>query len=434
MTSDMGFRLTSGRDLRGGARHLVLKTMEDIVVRSCREDELKYFLEVCEAAFGHEIRDEEVDNVRRILDADRTLGAFEGNALIGTAAACSFTLTVPGGYVPAAGVTMVGVLASHRRRGALTRMMRSQLEDVHRRGEPLAILWASEGNIYERFGYGLATLNAPINIERDRTAWRHPVPPEGRVRLLSFDEAVKELPDVYDRVCAATPGMFARSQEWWEAHRLYDPEHERDGGSQMYRALWEIDGQADAYALYRMFGKWDDTSPTGFLLVLEALGTDARATREIWRFLFGVDLMVHVRAYWQPVPHPLHLMLAEPRRLRSQISDGLWLRIVDLRDALESRSYAQEGTIAFEVIDSFCPWNEGRWLLTVSGSTAAVERTSGPADLAVTIQDIGSIYLGAFTFSQWAAARKVGELTEGAAWRADALFRTPTTAFCPEVF
>ncbi|MGH2788662.1 MAG: GNAT family N-acetyltransferase [Actinomycetota bacterium] len=403
-------------------------------IRACRPDEFERWLKVCWSTFGIELRADDPERTARYLELDRTVGAFVDDELVGTTAAFSFTLTVPGGYVPAAGITMVTVLPSHRRRGLLTAMMHRQLEDVHDRREPLAVLWASEGDIYERFGYGMATLNAPIDIERDRARFRSDQPPTGTIRILEKDTALKTLPEIYERVCAQIPGMYARTPDWWEAHRLYDPEHDRDGGGPMNCAVLDIDGRAEAYALYRLHNEWRDTSPTGFLEVLEALGATPIATREIWRFLFGIDLMTRVKAYHQPVMHPLHFMLAEPRRLRSQVSDGLWVRVIDVKEALESRSYALEGSLVLDIQDPLLPTNHGLWRLTVEGRTTSVERTDDAADLSVPVARLGSVYLGGFTFTQWAGAGDVRELRPGAAAAADLLFHTTTTPWCPEVF
>jgi predicted acetyltransferase len=405
-----------------------------IEVRVCTDDEFERWLEVCSTTFGLEVREGDVERVRRILEIQRAAAAFDDDELIGTAAAFSFTLTVPGGYAPAAGVTMVGVLPSHRRRGFLTTLMRAQLDDIRDRAEPLAVLWASEGNIYERYGYGISTLSAPIDIERERTSFREDHPPVGKVRLIEQAEAVKVLPGVYDRVCAQTPGMFARSEDWWEAHRLFDPEHFRDGGSRMFHAVLEIEGRAEGYALYRVHNEWADTSPTGYLNVIEAFGTSAVATREMWRFLFGVDLIARIKAFQQPVDHPLFMMISEPRRLRVQVSDGLWLRIVDVKAALEARSYAQDGSIVFEVDDSFCPWNTGRWRMEVTHGRAVVEKTETEPDLRLGIQHLGSVYLGGFTLSRWAHAGAIEELSPEAAWYADGLFRSAVAPYCPEIF
>jgi predicted acetyltransferase len=405
----------------------------DIELRSIARAELTNFLATCEAAFGFDVRDDQVERLARILKPERTVAAFDGETMVGTAADFEFFLTVPGGKVPAAGVTTVGVLPSHRRKGILTRMMHRQLQVVQGRGEPLAILWASEGNIYQRFGYGIATMSASIDLDRDRAQFRLPAPPVGRLRMLEPHKAADVMAGVYDRVCALTPGMFERSREWWEAHTLADPEYEREGGGPMFRVVWELDGRAEGYALYRIHDNWDST-PRGHVYVFEAIGTGPLATREIWRFLIGMDLVAHIRAGAQPAVHPLLMMLAEPRRLRARLGDGLHARIVDLKGALEARSYAAEGAITLEVSDPLFAHNDGRWRVESASSAATVTRTNDDPDLVLTISDLGCVYLGGFSFRHMLLSGTVIEARPGAAWDADSLFRVAVEPWCPEVF
>jgi predicted acetyltransferase len=405
----------------------------DVELRSISRADLKYFLTTCEAAFGWDVKDEEVERVGKILKPERTIAAYDGETMVGTAADYEFTLTVPGAKLTAAGVTMVGVLPSHRRKGVLTKMMLKQLEDVHARGEPLAVLWASEGNIYQRFGYGIATMCSKIDLDRDRAQFRLPTGATGRMRMLEPDKAAGVLAGVYDRVCDVTPGMYERSREWWEAHRLADPEDQRDGGGPLFRAVWELDGRAEAYALYRMHEEWD-TMPTGHINVFEAIGTSPLAVREIWRFLIGIDLVARIRGNAQPAVHPLLLMLAEPRRLRARLCDALLVRIVDVKTALETRTYAVEGAITFEVSDPQLAHNDGRWKLEVGRTGVAVERTTDDPDLILTIADLGCVYLGGFTFRQLLSSGSVFETRPRAAWEADSLFRTEVEPWCPEIF
>src|SRR5262245_9642979 len=112
--------------------------------------------------------DEQADRVARVLPVERVHAAWEGERAVGGASALPLLLTVPGGRLPAAGVTAVGVLPTHRRRGILRALMRAQLDDCRRRGEPVAYLWATEDTIYGRFGYGIASVSGEIEIARER--------------------------------------------------------------------------------------------------------------------------------------------------------------------------------------------------------------------------------------------------------------------------
>jgi predicted acetyltransferase len=405
-----------------------------IDIRRCTKDELPAFMRTLEGAFSHDISDENVQRHMHVMDPDRMHGAFEGDALVGTAGVYPFTFTIPGGTVPAAGVTMVGVLPSHRRKGILTRMMRVQLDDVHARQEPIAILWASEDAIYQRYGYGMASVQGQIDASRDRASFLRDTGPVGRARLIDTDEAVKIFPTVYDRVCEVTPGMYARTPDWWRYHRFRDSEDHRHGGGPLWRVVLEIDGSPEAYALYRVFSKWDAGVNTGYTHVEEAIGTSPAATREIWRYLFGIDLMERVKAWLLPPDHPLMLSTTEPTRLRFAQVDTFWLRVVDVPGALEARGYRSEGTVVFEVADRFCEWNAGRWRLDVASGSAHVEKTTEDADLFVDVADLATTYLGAYSFTQLVRAGRVTEARAGAADRADALFRTPFAPWCPEIF
>lgn len=407
----------------------------DLELRPCRDEDLSAFFDTFGVAFGYDMETEAREHLARAIGPERMLCAVDGAEMVGVAGAFRFRLAVPGGALPAAGVTVVGVRPSHRRRGVLTAMMRRQLDDVRRWGEPLAILWASESSIYQRFGYGLATLRARIDIERDRALFRDTSPPVGRVRMVSVGQAAQILPDVYERARHGRPGMLDRSAFWWKERRLADPQWQRGGGGAMFRVVLDLEQRPEAYALYRVHRSWsEDGVPDGRLEVIEAMATSPPATREIWRFLFGVDLVARVQADRLSADHTLLLMLGEPRRLRLKVSDGIWIRLVDVRGALARRSYAGAGSLVLDVVDQVCPWNAGRWRLAAKPDRAVVESTTEPADLRLDVGDLGAAYLGGVSFRQLLRADRLEESRSGGAARADALFATDAAPWCPDEF
>jgi predicted acetyltransferase len=398
-------------------------------IRSCTSrEELKAAVSPIWHFFGSTPTDDRLDRFAAVLPPERMLAAHVDGAVAGGAGAFPFELTVPGGRVQAAGVTVVGVYPTHRRRGILRAMMRAQLDQAHELGEPVAYLWASEETIYGRFGYGIASLAGDVDIPRNRAAFGQAFEPHGNLRLIDTDEAKQLIPPVYESVAVETPGMFARTPAWWEARVLSDPEFRRGGGGELQRVVLENDGRVEAYALYRLHMSFEAGLPSGYTSVIEAMGTKPDATRAIWRFLFDVDWMNSIRASLLPVDHPLLFLVAEPRRLGFRIFDGLWVRLVDVEAALGGRSYAEGPSVVLEVVDSFCPWNEGRY--TVPGG----ERTEADPDLRVDVATLGSAYLGGFTFAELARALRVEELTPGALARADTLFRADRAPWCPEIF
>jgi len=405
-------------------------------IRPVDEERFADFLEAAETAFGEESSEEGARRLRAVTDLDRTVTAFDGGDIVGTNSSFAFSMTVPGGELPTAGVTIVGVLPTHRRRGILRAMMRYQLEDLRRRGEPLAILWASESSIYQRFGYGTAARMAYINILKERAMFLDPTPAAGQVNLLSLEEALRAIPPIYDRVRATTPGMYRRDETWWREHSLYDHKDRRHGMSPMYRAVWTHEGRAQAYATYRMKNDWDDDagSPTGYVRVNEIHATSPLALREMWRFIFGIDLVVRIKSFGRPMDDPLFFMLAEPRRLQTQVEDGLWLRVVDAKAALEGRTYAADGSVSFLLRDDFCPWNEGRYTLEVKSGEGRLTEAAGEIDLELSARDLGAIYLGGTPLTALVGAGRVVEHTSGAARKADLLFHSDVTPRCTEEF
>lgn len=392
------------------------------------------FIGAAETAFGEHVRDDDAARWEGLLELDRAIGTFDGDRLVGTAAAFSFDLTIPGGVLPAAGITMVGVQPTHRRQGALRRMMRLQLDDVHERGEPLAILWASEGSIYQRFGYGLATMRARISVRRERAAFSRPHLPTGRIRLVDVDEAKRLFPPIHDALLPDRPGFFARTPTFWQTEVFADPEHWRQGAGAAFHVVHEVDGVADGYARYRIRNEWDDSGPNSTLVVNELMATNAVAHLDLWRYLLDVDLIGKIEA-WNVAPdEPLVLTVLEPRRLGMGLADGLWLRVVDVAAALAGRRYRADGALTLQVQDAFCPWNEGRWMLRVEAGIPIVEPTDAAADIACGVDDIAAAYLGGFSFRQLSEAARVTELAPGGVARADALFATDRAPWCPRVF
>ncbi|MFF5359501.1 GNAT family N-acetyltransferase [Streptomyces scabiei] len=360
---------------------------------------------------------------RELWDAltvpERCVGVWEGDRCVGTAGAFDFRLTVPGGSaVPAAGVTMVGVAATHRRRGVLTSMMRRQLDDVRSWGEPLAVLTASEPAIYGRFGYGLATRRLAADIDTARV--RLSVPPgtdDVRLRYADPSEVLDACEAVYARRVPERPGTLAR-QPGWERVELLDTERHRSGASPLQCVVAErTDGEGAGvvgYARFRVKSDWGPRGADGVvqLSALEALDPAARAA--LWRFLFDIDLTSSVVAHRLPVDEPVLHLVSDIRRCALRFTDDLYVRLVDVGAALRLRTYQAPLDVVFEVEDSFCPWNEGRWRLTGDPKGATCERTADAADLSLDVRELGAAYLGGVSLSALAGAGLVRELRQGA--------------------
>jgi predicted acetyltransferase len=331
-------------------------------------------------------------------------------------------------------VTMVSVQPTHRRRGVLTAMMRRQLDDVRAAGEPLAVLTASEPGIYGRFGYGLATEQLIVHADTTRVTLQLPDGVDGvRLRLVPAEEALEQCEAVYAQRVAGRPGMLARQPGW--AHRpLLRGDWPSQEVGETLCVLAESEGRVTGYARYAVKPEWDVTGPHGSVLVRDAEALDPVSYAALWRHLFGVDLTSTVQAWNRPTDDPLLHLVSDMRRCALRVRDGMFVRLVDVGAALQARRYAAPVDVVLEVGDAFCPWNEGRWRLTGDAAGARCERTGDAPDLALSVRELGSAYLGGSTLAALAGAGRVRELRPGALAEASAAFRAPCAPWLPHGF
>ena len=404
----------------------------DVEIRTIAASELESWVRVNELAFGGEPEPGQLERERSVTELDRAFAAVEDGEIVGTAAAYSLRMRVPGGAdVPTAGVTMVGVKPSHRRRGINTAMMRRLLDQARERGEPLAALFASEGGIYGRYGYGMATLQCSIDLETFASAFVPTYAPSGRVRMRELEEAIPTLVRVYGRARRDRPGAV-ELDETRMRYQLHD--HGEEARLPHFVAVHETDGEPDAYAVYKIKHDWPKGIPGNELMVYDLQGATPQAYADMWRFVLDVDLVRRVTAWHRPADEPLLHLLTDPRRLRLTLRDGLWVRLVDVPTALEVRGYAAAGCLVLEVRDAFCPWNEGRYALEVAGDAVRCVPTDVPPDLLLYVDGLGAAYLGGVRFHDLWRAGRIAAAAPGALQRADAMFATTAAPWCPMAF
>ena len=309
--------------------------------------------------------------------------------------------------MPCAAVTAVGVAPTHRRRGLLTEMMRRQLEAVHAHGESVAILWASEGGIYGRFGYGLAARIGRLTARRPLARLAAPPALGDPLRAGPAGDHLEALRAVYERVRGERPGMLDRPGLWWD-NRLYDPESQRHGAQPLQAVL-----VPDGYALYAVRADRDADGPAGEVVIRELVAATPAARALLWAFLLDQDLTRTITWALAPPDEPLWLMLTDPDAVRVGLEGALWARLVDVAAALGARGYAGDPDVVLEVADAFCPWNAGRYRLAGGGC----ERTQAEPDLALDAAALGAAYLGGTDAARPRRRRAASPSCARARWR-----------------
>jgi predicted acetyltransferase len=392
--------------------------------------ELDAVLAMLMEAFLEDADEDELALDKKVLEPERVLVARDGGRIVACAGVVTRELTVPGGPVPVAGVTIVGVAPSHRRRGVLSGLMRRQLADVRDAGEAVAALWASESVIYGRYGYGMATQHAALEV-RTREARLRPgverLP--GTPEVMLADGAAERLAPAYEAVRTQRPGMLSRSPGWWEA-TLFDPEKERDGAGRLRAALLGD----EAYVLYSYKQEWGEAGTAGELRIRELVAGRPAAAAAIWGFVLELDLVRRARWELAPPDEPLAHMVDNNRAVTARIGDSLWVRLVDVPRALRERTYSAPFDVVLEVADEVCPWNAGRYRLVWDGATAECEPASADADLELSAAELGAAHLGGTTLLSLARAGRVRAHDRAALWAASTGFRGALEPWCPEIF
>jgi predicted acetyltransferase len=389
--------------------------------RAVDPSEFDELLAIDTIGFGSSPRKPEMPDTWARGELDRTRAAFERGRIVGAGRNYTFEVTLPGGaLLPAAAVSWISVLPSHRRRGVLTGTMRALHDDAREHEEPVAILTASESVIYGRFGYGISTWRLGIEVERAHARFVGDDVDTGSMRFVEDDESLKLFPPVYDLARRSRTGMVPRPEFWWPEVMWWIA----DDAAPTFRAVHEdADGNVDGYVFYGIGGPWERGISSKRLTVLDLVATSDAARSALWRFVFGVDLVHTVTAGSVPIDEPLRFMLDDPRRVRtSYVNDGMWLCILDEQAALAARTYAVEGRLTFEV---HRPDGDVVTVQVDGGPHGATCREStAAADIVLGTAQLSSAYLGGVTFAELHAAGRIDEASPDAIASADGLFAT----------
>ena len=400
-----------------------------VQIRALTEEEVLELRRVASYAFADTRSDDERRSLPNPLRPEWTTCAFVDGRLATTFGAYPFTVRLNGAAVAMAGVTAVATLPEFRRRGLLREVMTRSFAEQRDRGQSLAILWASLGAIYQRYGYGLASTHASYRVDPRDIQFNDPLGAGGRVRLMDAPEARPHLEAIYKAFARPRNLMIHRAPVVWDL-RLPRP------GAPNHHVGVYLDpaGEARGYVVFNL--KPDPEVGFGrsqFVSVADFAYLDLDAYRGLWEFFAAHDLVRWVE--WQQVPEddPIPHLLAEPNELHRRTGAAIWMRVTDVEAALLQRRYGDDGTLTIAVVDPLCDWNAGVFSLETAGGDTEVSRAGGDADLTLPVAALAVLLAGHRSASQLARASLVAG-DDKVLQRADALFATAHAPWCPDVF
>jgi len=404
----------------------------NIEIRAAEADEMNQLERVTGYAFANnELPKEKPDPSP--LPPERTLCAFDGDRLVTSSGDFQFKMRFNGQTVAADGVTMVGCDPGYRRRGIVRQLITGLLHRSKENEVPVSILWASMGAIYQRFGYGLATTMVGYDIHPRYVQFQYGELAPGRVRLMDKDEALPILNGIYRTCSGPGNGMLHRADFYWDLMLR------RSNNQHAHIAVYfDESDEPRGYCLYRT--RWQDESspePNQVVDVFDFSWLDIEAYRGIWEYLAGHDLSDRIRMQFVPEDDPAPNMLLEPRMLRRKTWDGIWMRIVDVEQALAARGYDAPGEAIVQIVDDdICGWNNGYYRLSTTGDATEVECLDGnvEADIVAQPDAFASLISGHSRLSDLARMGRLAVTDDRREAALDGLFGTRRRPHCPNMF
>lgn len=376
-----------------------------VEVRPANAEEMEQYHFINRTVFAEDAETRGRESIWREIDPAWTLCAFEDGAMATSYATFPFTQKLAGADVPVAAVTGVGTLPHQRRRGYLRACIEEGFRRYRDAGLGLAILTASLGAIYQRFGYAITSMRAEVEVDPTEIRFASGPRPSGTVRLTDRpDQALLE--GLYARYIAAKTGPILRDDLIWRTQTL-DEQDKKIAG--VYVAVYEEAGEPLGYAVYdtREHDYGDRAERWQKLTLRELVWLTAPAYVALWEHVASHDLAKSIAWLRAHEDDPLFYLLEEPRRAAPQWHDDVLTRVVDVPLALASRPYGGAASLRFAVVDARCDWNAGVWELETDGERSEVRRSGGAPQLTLPVHSLASLVTGALSASELAELGRV---------------------------
>ncbi|MFE7778895.1 GNAT family N-acetyltransferase [Streptomyces sp. NPDC057445] len=416
-------------------------SLEGVEVRTVTEAEGRDWLRAMATGFlmSPVIAEPEAADRLAHMDLTRARGAFDRGRCVGTYYSFPQQLTVVGGaFVTADAVSHVTVAPTHRRRGILTRMITEDLAEAKERGDAVATLIAAEHRIYGRYGFGPAAWLTEWEIDVPRSGldprWSGAAD-GGRVDLADADDVRKSGPDLHERFRARQHGAIDRDERWWSLNTGAVRIPSRPWTEPYHAVYRSAAGEVEGLITYRVDSRWNDANqPANTARTENLIAVTPAAERALWEFVCSIDWITAVRSGGRAPDDLLPLFLPDPRAARTvSQADFLWVRLLDVVRALQSRAYEASGSLVLDVHDE-SGLAAGRFRLDATPEGAWCVPTTETADLSLGAGELGTLYLGDESVVRLVALGRIDEHRPGAATRADAVFRARRRPWCPDMF
>ena len=402
---------------------------DEFEFRSVSKEEMEEYNNVVKYVFADGSTEPNPDE--EDLKPEWTTAALQRGKIVATSGGYPFKMRFNGKPLLVDGLTAVGTLPGFRRRGLVREMVTRRLHAVHEDEAQFAsILWASMGAIYQRFGYGLGNQQIGCKFDPRFANFQFDQEVDGYVRIVNKEEGEPLIKKLYRQFIDDRTLDLHRDETMWKFH--FGTKKRRTYCAVYFNANDEPEG----YVAYNTttYRRPADEGPDQRLNVRELIYLNISAYRALWNFIREHDLVGEVNMDI-PLDEPAMQMLLEPRILKLNILDGIWLRIVDAADALMQRHYSGPGQVVLEIQnDPECPWNERRFALDTDGETTEVAETNKSPQFTISPNGLASLMSGSASLSELSRLGRADIADTKQSRYIDFMFSTKYRPYCRNGF
>ncbi len=401
-------------------------------IRPARPDEMAEYGAIAAYVYAGRYGHVPDNLVSRSTHPDWTLCAFVDGRMVTTFATIPFTVRLNGQAAKLGGVSGIGTLPEYRRQGLMRQIMCQAMADMRDRGQFIAALWASQAAIYQRFGFALCTHMLHYTIDPRDIRFTGQSQASGTCQRHHVDQGFAMIRQLYIDFISSRTGYLHRARPLWANNALAD---RAEDGPVHIAVASDVEQRPQGYMVYTtQFGRVDDTARPHEMVIRDLVWLTPDAYVCLWDFVTKHDLVGRVRYDTAPLDDPAPELFDEPRLLHPRITEGIWMRLVDVVEALQGRGYTTAGRLVLEIVgDSIADWNNGVFSLETDGQSGHVTRTTDAPEIRLSIKALASLFSG-FRTAQALANWGLLAGDQPGIESADRLFRTLHLPHCPDHF
>ena len=345
-------------------------------IKQLNEKDYERIFELSQYAFQYELSTSELEKKKAEAKRHKIWGWMEDGELAAKLHIIPLACYIDGEPFKMGGISSVATWPEYRRKGMVKELLQHALHDMKENGQQLSFLHPFSFPFYRQYGWehAFTQQHYSIPVSKLKKDWGA----NGYVRRVSENPSL--LHQLYTSYAASYNGMLTRDEAWWKQRVLKDDTH--------IAVAYNPQHEAEGYIIFIV--------KNNEFLVQEIVYNTLNGRKLLLQFIGNHDSMAENAEMIVPEDDQLALLVDEPR-FEQQLKPYFMARIVDAASFLAAYPFQGNGSLAFQVEDTFFPENNGGYQLRVeNGKTKVthVRGVSGHQIVYCSIQILAGMLLG----------------------------------------